>query len=326
MLLLNQFHDILPGSSIGWVYRQAEREFAGVAAALDAMIARSLRLLAGDGTMPMVANAGPYPADGVAGLSIGEPTTAVPGTATRDGDHLVLESDLVRARLDTSGRLVSFVDLGSGREFIPPGAVGNDLQLFRDTPNRFDAWDIDESYRRNRIDLTGTTTIGVAGDTAVVDRTVGDSPVRQVISLATDRPALLIRTRVDWRENQKLLKLAFGVDVHTDHAASEIAFGHLVRPTHENTSWDAARFETSAHRWMRLAEPGGVWPWPTTGFTGTTSAGFRGPAAVRSRYCASPCCARHAFRTPRRTTGSTNSSAPCGSRRRCWTPSGRATG
>jgi len=256
VLLLNQFHDILPGSSIGWVYRQAEREFAGVAAALEAMIDRSLRLLAGDGTTPMVANAGPYPADGVAGLSMGEPTAGAPATATRDGDHVVLESDLVRARLDSSGRLVSFVDLGSGRDFVPPGAAGNELQLFRDTPNRFDAWDIDESYRHNRIDLTGTSTIDVAGDTAVVDRTVGDSPVRQVISLATDRRALLIRTRVDWRENQKLLKLAFGVDVHTDHAASEIAFGHLDRPTHENTSWDAARFETSAHRWMRLAEPG----------------------------------------------------------------------
>ncbi|MGC0369997.1 alpha-mannosidase [Microbacterium sp. SLBN-111] len=60
---------------------------------------------------------------------------------------------------------------------------------------------------------------------------------------------------VDWHEQQKLLKLAVPVDVHTDRAASEIQFGHITRPTHTNTSWDAARFETAAHRWVRVAEP-----------------------------------------------------------------------
>jgi alpha-mannosidase len=61
---------------------------------------------------------------------------------------------------------------------------------------------------------------------------------------------------VDWHEQQKLLKLGVPVDVHTDRAASEIQFGHIVRPTHTNTSGDSARFETAAHRWVRVAEPG----------------------------------------------------------------------
>ena len=63
---------------------------------------------------------------------------------------------------------------------------------------------------------------------------------------------LEIRTDVDWHEQEKLLKLAFPVAVHADRAASEIQFGHVNRPTHANTSWDAARFETVAHRWVHV--------------------------------------------------------------------------
>ncbi|WP_223227672.1 glycoside hydrolase family 38 C-terminal domain-containing protein [Leifsonia xyli] len=54
----------------------------------------------------------------------------------------------------------------------------------------------------------------------------------------------------------RMLKLAFPVDVHTASARSEIQFGHLERPTHTNTSWDVARFETSAHRWVHVGESG----------------------------------------------------------------------
>jgi alpha-mannosidase len=44
--------------------------------------------------------------------------------------------------------------------------------------------------------------------------------------------------------------------VHADRTAAEIQFGHVFRPTHTNTSWDSARFETACHRWIHLAEPG----------------------------------------------------------------------
>ena len=61
---------------------------------------------------------------------------------------------------------------------------------------------------------------------------------------------------MDWQESEAVLKLGFDVDVHTDHARYETQFGHVVRPTHENTSWDAARFEVCAHRWVHVGEAG----------------------------------------------------------------------
>jgi alpha-mannosidase len=80
--------------------------------------------------------------------------------------------------------------------------------------------------------------------------------VSQDLTLLGDQATLDIVTTVDWHERQKLLKLAFPLDVHADRAASEIQFGHIYRPTHVNTSWDAARFETCAHRWVFVGEPG----------------------------------------------------------------------
>ena len=85
-------------------------------------------------------------------------------------------------------------------------------------------------------------------------RSTGQSTITQTVSLRG--PVLDIVTDVDWHDRQKLLKLAFPLDVHADRATSEIQFGHVHRPTHANTSWDAARFETCAHRWVHVGEPG----------------------------------------------------------------------
>ena len=41
-----------------------------------------------------------------------------------------------------------------------------------------------------------------------------------------------------------------------DRSAAETQFGHVYRPTHTNTSWDAARFEICAHRWLHVGETG----------------------------------------------------------------------
>lgn len=260
-VLLNQFHDILPGSSIAWVHREAERGYAQVAEELEEVIADSLRALAGEGGTALVANAAPHARDGVPALGLGTAGTPEPaGPAVRErADGFSLHNGLVDAVIDQAGRLVSLVDTATGREAIAPGRAGNSLELFRDIPNSWDAWDLDEFYRRAGVPVEpGTATLeDVAGRPVVVVRTlVGSSPVRQEISLPPGSPALVIRTAVDWRERQKLLKLGFGFDVRADTSAAETHFGHYRRPTHTNTSWEAARFEFCAHRWLLVDEPG----------------------------------------------------------------------
>ncbi|WP_300008949.1 glycoside hydrolase family 38 C-terminal domain-containing protein [Pseudonocardia sp.] len=252
-VLLQQFHDILPGTSIAWVHQEAERRYAEVAATLESVIAEALAALTGPGDDPITVNAGPYPRSGVPALGSARlPRPGPANPATRDDGSVVLDDGQVRAVVDRRGLLVSLV--ARGREVIPPGAAANLLQVHRDTPTSWDAWDLDEHHRRTVHDLVDLDSLTVDGGTVRVVRSVGASRITQAITLHDG--AVDVVTEVDWHERQKLLKLAFPLDVHAERAASEIQFGHVFRPTHANTSWDAARFETCAHRWVHVGEPG----------------------------------------------------------------------
>ncbi|MGW6174921.1 alpha-mannosidase [Arthrobacter sp. NPDC055138] len=276
-VLLQQFHDILPGSSIAWVHREAEANYVRLAAELAGMIDGSLRALLGRGAGSAVANAGPYPVDGVPALSaVRAADPPDPGAESGvgvepSGDGWLLANGLLRVLIDSEGLISSLVDLDTGREVIPAGTQANLLQLFRDTPARWDAWDLDEHYKSVGQELRAVEAIEafsgeVDAATALpaaprwaglrVTRSFGASRVVQTVWLAAGSRSLEVETTVDWHERQKLLKLAFPLDLHTDRAASEIQFGHVFRPTHSNTSWDAARFETCAHRWVQVGEPG----------------------------------------------------------------------
>jgi alpha-mannosidase len=252
IVLLHQFHDILPGSSIAWVHREARATYAGVAARLEALIGAALDALAGDGSDDVVFNAGPVSQRGVPAMG-GLEARALASLAPRPPSVGVLENEHLRVELDEGGVIRRVHDKANDREVLPPGGAANLLQLHPDHPVKWDAWDLDRSYRAKVSDLThGEVTID--GDTVVVTRSFGESSATQRIRLVDDR--LEVETEVDWHERERVLKAAFDVDVHTDHAAYETQFGHVVRPTHENTTWDAARFEVCAHRWVHVGDGG----------------------------------------------------------------------
>ncbi|RKR75443.1 alpha-mannosidase [Frondihabitans australicus] len=255
-VLLQQFHDILPGSSIAWVYQQAEANYAAVEAELDEIIRSAQQALAGSGDTPIVFNGAPVPSSGVGALAAGPaiPTGRVAPVAESSG--FSLDNGVVTARFDEAGLLVSFVDATTGRDLVAPGEVAGLLQVFRDTPNQWDAWDIDRDYRRTVTELRQPDSVEVVDDALVVRHSFGDSTFTQRYRLDEGADELRIETHVDWHEHEKLLKLAFPLDLRCDYAASEIQFGHLTRPTYVNTSWDHARFETIAHRWVHVGEPG----------------------------------------------------------------------
>ena len=265
-VLLQQFHDILPGTSIAWVYRVAEQEYARVETGLEAIISAALWSLAAadeQGSGPAASfNASPFEVEGIAPLSSAVAVAVANGSVRLEQvEHgFVLESDRARFELDGSGRIRSAIDLRTGRETIPPGALAAELQLFRDTPTQWEAWDIDVHYQRHGEVIDAVDGVAVTEDSGRVavtfTRSFGASRLSQQFSLEAGSAGIEITTHVDWHERQKLLKLSFPLDVRAERAASEVQFGHIYRPTHDNTSWDSARFETSAHRWMQVGEPG----------------------------------------------------------------------
>ncbi|MFF0431522.1 alpha-mannosidase [Streptomyces sp. NPDC004327] len=256
-VLLHQFHDILPGSSIAWVHREAERTLAAVIAELRGVVDDAQRALAGTGDRTVVFNSAPYARGGIPALGAAvRPAPADPAvTPVPAGDGFVLDNGLVRIGIDARGLVVSALDLGTGRESVAPGAAANLLQLHQDFPNQYDAWDIEEFYRNTVRDLTDADTVtGDPGGVRVV-RTFGASRVEQLLSLREGSRRLDVDTEIDWHEKEKLLKAAFPLDLRADHSSAEIPFGHVRRPTHTNTSWDAAKFEICAHRYLHVGEP-----------------------------------------------------------------------
>ena len=265
LVLLQQFHDILPGSSIAWVHQDAERNYAAISEALEAIIAGAARALLGEGDRQFLLNAAPHERHGVPALAAAEPVRAAsPVTAMESAGGYILDNGLVRVVLDANGLLVSLIDHATGREAIAPGQFGNHLELHRDTPNEWDAWDIDEFYRRNVTSLAEARSVTLERDpgmesanaVVVVERLAGASAITQRISLEAGSGSLSILTSVDWQEREKLLKIGFPLDVRADRSASETQFGHVFRPTHTNTSWEVAKFEICAHRWIHVGEPG----------------------------------------------------------------------
>lgn len=256
-VLLQQFHDILPGSSIAWVHQQAEENYRRIAVELDGIIATAQQALAGTGDRAVVFNAAPVSAQGVTALGAAAVPPPALVTPESDGEGFRLANALVSARFDEAGLLVSFVEVASGRELVAPGEAASLLQIFRDTPNQWDAWDIDVHYRHNRTELrTPNSVVVVDGSVLEVTHDYNASRLVQRYRLAEGADELQIETEIDWHEHEKLVKLAFPLDLRTDLASSEIQFGHVKRPTYTNTSWDYARFETIAHRWVHVGEPG----------------------------------------------------------------------
>ncbi|MET8275649.1 glycoside hydrolase family 38 C-terminal domain-containing protein [Streptomyces sp. NPDC005096] len=285
-VLLHQFHDILPGSSIAWVHREAEAEYARVAAEVQELTTEALAALSGgeglsvfntaprdraevvtvpagtaaDGQQLADGSVAVYtevPASGIAPLGA---SGAAPQPVTVEGR--VLDNGLVRVEVAANGTIASVRDLVAGREVLAPDAAGNLLRLHSDLPNYWDAWDIDKHYRNRYTDLTEAESVTVSEEGPLlgalrVERSFGKgSRIVQRIVVRAGSRRIDIETEIDWHEAEKILKAAFPVDVRADHSRAEIQFGHVQRPTHTNTSWEAARFEVYGHRWVHIGEPG----------------------------------------------------------------------
>lgn len=242
-LLLLQFHDVLPGTSIEWVYDDSRRIYADIRATAQAVTDAGAAALLDDvdtrGFAHPVALLNPAPVDQAGVPALGYRVVEA-GAAPAAND------DVLDITFGDDGRITSIFDKEAQREVL--AGPGNALVLFEDRPPHWDAWDVDASYMDK-----GETLVG-AVDGNVVTYRFGDSTITQTVNVHGRRVDFV--TEVDWQERRKLLKAAFPVAVHTRRATFEIQYGHVERPTHRNTSWDVARFEVSGHKWADLSEPG----------------------------------------------------------------------
>jgi alpha-mannosidase len=300
LVCLNQFHDIIPGSSIGEVYVESLDQYGEVRRMAEMTRDEALKVIASrsNGDLLLVNTTGFarddlafWPGHLEAGQRLeladgtplqtqsteggtwiaaqADPFSVTPvmigdGEDTRLDTHLratptLLENDYVRVELNDEGDIIRIYDRANHREVLPPGAIANQWLTFEDRPLDYDAWDIDifytdKTYLAEPAESVTVVENGPLRATLLIKRRILNSSYIQRVSLRFNSPQIDFDTTIDWRERHTLLKAAFPVDVLTPTATYEIQWGNVQRPTHHNTSWDWARFETCAQKWVDLSE------------------------------------------------------------------------
>lgn len=275
-VLLYQFHDILPGSSIGRVYAESLQRYAALLERVQTLTAEAYRAIAAVAPAAQVAHpllvlnslswdrrewrktAGGWVQIYAPAMGYAVVDCAVQQSAELAAGHLTatparLENDLLCVTIAADGSISSVYDKEHRREAL--SGPGNVLAVYQDTG---DAWDFPMSYSTTppqRFTLMQTQA-HIDGPEAVVTQTYafGNSRLTQQLVLTLGSRRLEFSTEVDWRENGKMLRTSFPVQVFTRTATCEIQFGNIQRPTHANTSWDAAKFEVPAHKWVDLSQ------------------------------------------------------------------------
>jgi len=287
-VLTQQFHDILPGSSIAWVHRDAEAVFERV----SDEVARVIEAMTNELAPPSISIANPADAaiDGIEilppevgielestdcqqladdriAVGVHLPPLAVAPLRLRPIDDRVVVTDSSMAnrhlavRWARDGTVTSIIDLAQRREIVPDGSVSAALELARDHPVEYDAWDLESWTRSGGRPPDGATEVTVLDSgplvgRIVVKRSFGPSTATTTYELRADERELRVHLTLDWHHDEHLLSIVFPLDVRADTAACDVQFGVCHRPTHSSSPWDAAKFEVCAHRFVSVAEPG----------------------------------------------------------------------
>ena len=171
-----------------------------------------------------------------------------------------IETPYYQIAWNEAGQLTRIFDKKAGREVLPEGKCANELQVFEDKPRCFDAWELEPTIDLKKEIVEDCTGVKVRQDAIgwQVDFTwkYHKSEIRQTMCLYEENPRIDFKTEVDWQERQKLLKTSFPVDVRAVDARFDIQDGNIRRPITRNTSWEAAKFEVAAHKWVDLWETG----------------------------------------------------------------------
>lgn len=316
LILTNQFHDIIPGSSIHEVYEDCRKDYAKIESIADCVERESVgRVLQEKEDAYTVFNTSGWELDELAvipetrkGLFVDSEGNVLCSQRTEDETYVNLkaippmsavtiyfrpegspqghcdavdlstgtgispdtgtgftvsgreiETPFYTIVLNQYGQITRLFDKTFGREVITAGEKANVLQMFEDKPIDNDAWDIDIFYQEKMREITELTAFEVTecGNLRTVvhmEWKYMNSIIRQDMILYRDDRRIDFKTYVDYHETHQLLKVAFPVDIRSTYGTYDIQYGNVRRPNHWNTSWDQARFESVAHRFVDLSE------------------------------------------------------------------------
>ena len=271
-LLTNQFHDIIPGSSIKEVYERSDVDYAQIRE-----IAGNLRANAFSYVASNVKDSGyvvfnPHSFENSACVKLGDKTVYVKNIPAK-GYKVIANPDakntitvkgntvftrFFTVKFDKNYNIVSIYDKKNHREVIKRGSLANRFIAFEDFPFNYDAWELQRSINDKEYDMGNAFDVYTVTDGSRTGihfkKPHMDSIIEQIVWFYEDMPKIDFETKVDWQQKRQILKVSFPVDINADMATYEIQFGTTKRSTHYNTSWDHAKYEVCAHKYADLSE------------------------------------------------------------------------
>jgi alpha-mannosidase len=270
-ILLYQFHDILPGSSIRRVYEESIERYGVITQEVKKLTLQAYEVLTQNNSI--VFNSLSWnreewlkleenwikvavPSMGYAAFGKQTLLNWISSSNYPSADINKLENEYLLLKFNSDGSIKSIYDKELDREVISPGQVGNQLKVYHD---QGDAWDFSIQYNQRpsmEFKLTSTQA-SVDGAKAEVLQiyTYGNSQLEQRIVLMSNSRRVDFITKVLWQESQKMLRTSFPINVLALEATCDIQFGCVNRPTHINTGFDMAKQEVCAHKWVDISEP-----------------------------------------------------------------------
>ena len=265
-LLLNQFHDILPGSGIAWLYSTARAEYARDMATLRSIITEANAAIAASAPeTPIIGNGKIVPFSSCdASAWQAQPIADIAGTTPtqieQNDDTVVLDNGKLRATIESDGTISSLWDYSAEREIVPRGTRLGQYELLKDEPSVFDAWDIERDAfltanaipggevlsAENTLDGSAMVHVQLAFDTSTIETTIMLRPASRILDF---------QAHVDWHTQEKFLKVDIPSSIVADYATYDCQYGVIKRPVVKNTVRDEAMFENCSHRFIHIAEP-----------------------------------------------------------------------
>ena len=272
-VLTNQFHDIIPGSSIKAVYDRSDEDYAKIRrigeSITDGVKSKIAARLDKEGGYA-VFNPNSFDGDGFVKLDgktarvSGIPQKGYKLTKDLVTDNNVkidgkrVETDALEVLFNDAWQMISIYDKKNCRQVLKNGAVGNEIRVYVDYPDNYDAWEWVEYSRLRYKPLTEVESVEVIDDGArrgiKTVRPFMNSKITQTVWFTDGSTQIDFETLADWHDTHKMVKAAFPVDINSDKATFEVQFGVIERPTHSNTSWDRAKFETCGHKYADLSD------------------------------------------------------------------------
>lgn len=281
-MLLNQFHDVLPGSSVFEVYEDADELYRQAYDIGERMCKKALETLSVKECPDTITVFNPYsqtvsgyaeyngeyhyvenvPAKGYGTYCIdgGKPTVPVKVSGN------VIENEFYIITLSDTGEIASLYDKRANRECFIKGKGANRLRIFDDRSagqpiDNEDNWNLECYYTEREFDMPAPYRIFAAEEKdeyAVIrmERRYMKSHITQDMIVYARSPRIDFKTEIDWKEHSQVLKAEFPIDVNAQRATYEIQFGHLERPTVYNTPWEDVKFEVCAHKWADISDGG----------------------------------------------------------------------